>query len=197
MRLTRVTALCLAFIPAALPAEKVEHVKQELVWDMNPKAGIYTNKNTGVSLTQYIAGFKGHDAYPLSKNGIGRFDYWGEKGMIDIYLAHRAALNLPRQTDYATPFFRNYRPLLLKDAGTVGSEISSDLIYQAHGKRGKGHKISLYLVSSPKYDGKSVFDEFGVVQIGEFLLYYHGTFRSKDGLDDLAKFLRALGITPL
>jgi len=197
MRLTRVTALCLALIPVALHAQKVEHVKLDLVWDMNPKAGIYTNKNTGVSFTQHIAGFKGHDAYPLAKDGISRFQYWGERGMIDIYLTHRAAVNLPRQGNYATQFFRSYRPLLLKNAGKVGSETSSDLLYQANGKRGKGHKISLYLVSSPKYDGKSVYDEFGVVQIGEFLLYYRGTFMSKDGLDDLAKFLRALGITPL
>jgi hypothetical protein len=187
----------LALIPVALHAQKVEHVKLDLVWDMNPKAGIYTNKNTGVSFTQYIAGFKGQDAYFLAKDRIPRFGYSGERGWIDVYLTHRAAVNLPRQGDYATPFFRNYRPLLLKHAGKVGSETSSDLLYQANGKRGKGHRISLYLVSSPKYDGKSVYDEFGVVQIGEFLLYYRGTFTSKEGLDDLAKFLRAFGITPV
>ncbi len=117
--------------------------------------------------------------------------------MIDVYLTHRAAVNLSRQGNYATRFFRSYRPLLLKDAGKVRSETSSDLLYQAHGKRGKGRKISLYLVSSPKFDGRSVYDEFGVVQIDEFLLYFRGTFTSKDGLDDLAKFLRALGIIPL
>jgi hypothetical protein len=195
MRLARVTALCLALTPVAVHAQKVEHVKADLVWDMNPKAGIYTNKNTGVSFTQYIAGFKGHDAYPLSKDGISNFEYWGQNGMLHIYLAHRAAVNLPQQRNYASPFFKNYRALLLKDAGKVESETSSNLLYQANGKRGKGHKISLYLVSSPKYDGKSVYDEFGVVQIGEFLLYYRGTFASKEGLDDLAKFLRALGIT--
>jgi hypothetical protein len=197
MRLTRVTALCLALIPVALHAEKVEHVKPGLVWNMNPKAGIYTNENTGVSFTQNIAGFEGHDAYPLAKDGIANFSYWGKNGMIDIFLAHRAAVNLPQQRDYATPFCRNYRVLLLKHAGKVGSETSSDILYQANGKRGKGHKISLYLVSSPKYDGESVYDEFGVVQIGEFLLYYRGTFTRKEGLDDLAKFLRVFGITTL
>jgi len=168
---------------------------KELDWNMNFKAGIYTHKKTGVTFTEYMGGFKGHDAYPIAKDGIARFDYYGQKGMIDIYLTHRAAVNLPQQADYATPFFRNYRPLLLKNAGNVGAESSSDLLYQAHGKRGNGHKISLYLVSSPKFDGKSVYDEFGVVQIGEFLLYYRGTLMSRDGLDDLAKFLRALGIT--
>ncbi len=45
-------------MPVALHAEKGEHVKLDLVWDMNPKAGIYTNKNTGVSFTQNIAGFR-------------------------------------------------------------------------------------------------------------------------------------------
>ena len=195
MTLTRIIAVCLAFVPVALHAEKGEHVRETLEWDMNPAAGIYTNKNTGVSFTQYMGGFKGHDAYPLSKDGIARFDYYGERGMIDIYLTHRAAVNLPRQGDYATPFFKRYRPLLLKNAGKVASESSSDLLYQAHGRRGKGHKINLHLTSSPKYEGKSVYDEFGVVQIGEFLLYYRGTFLSKEGFDDLAKFLRALGIT--
>jgi hypothetical protein len=162
---------------------------------MHPAEGFYANKQTGVLFTQYMGGFKGINAYTFSKDGISRFEYWGEKGMIDIYLTHRAAVHLPRQGDYATPFFRSYRPLLLKNAGKIESETSSDLRYQANGKRGKGHKIDLYLVSSPKYDGKSVYDEFGVVQIGEFLLYYHGTFMSKEGLNDLAKFLRALGIT--
>lgn len=182
-------------MPAALHAQKIEHSKLDPVWDMNPAAGFYANKETGVSFTQYMGGFKGINAYTFSRDGISRFEYWGEKGMIDIYLTHRAAVNLPRQRDYATPFFRNYRPLLLKNAGKIGFESSSDLLYQAHGKRGKGHKINLHLVSSPKYDGKSVYDEFGVVQIGEFLLYYRGTFLSKEGFDDLAKFLRALGIT--
>ena len=82
MRLTRVTALCLALAPVALHAQKAEHVNLNMVWDMNPKAGIYTNKNTGVSFTQYIAGFRGHDAYPLSKDGIARFQYLGETGYI-------------------------------------------------------------------------------------------------------------------
>jgi len=180
----------------ALHAEKVENVKLDLVWDMNPTAGIYTNKNTGVSFTQNIAGFKGHNAYPLAKDGISDFEYWGQHGILNIHLAHRAAVNLPKQANYSTPFFKNYRPLLLKNAGKIESETSSGLVYQANGKRGKGHKINLYLVSSPKFDGKSVYDEFGVVQIGEFLLYYRGTFWSKDGLADLARFLRAIGITP-
>jgi hypothetical protein len=197
MRLTRATAFCLAFLPVVLHAEKVEHGTVELVWNMDFKAGVYTNKNTGVTFNQFMRGFKGHDAYPLSKDGIARFDYYGEKGMIDIYLTHRGAVNLLKQADYATPFFRNYRPLLLKNAGKVECETSSDIRYQAHGRRGKGHRIRLCLVSSPKYDGKSVFDEFGVVQIGEFLLYYRGTFMGEDGFDDLAQFLRALGITPI
>lgn len=165
-------------------------------WDMNFKAGIYVHKKTGITFTEYMGPFKGHDAYNISKDGIARFDYYGPNGVIDIYLAHRAAVSLPQQADYATPFFRKYRPLLLTNAGKVGSESSSDLVYQAHGKRGKGHKISLYLISSPKFQGKSVYDEFGVVQIGEFLLYYRATFMSKDGVNDLPKFLRALGIRP-
>jgi hypothetical protein len=197
MRLTKVMALVLSVLPVALHAEKAGPEMKELDWDMNFKAGIYTHKSTGVTFNQFMGGFKGHDAYPISKDGIARFDYFGERGMIDIYLTHRAAVNLPRQGDYATPFFKRYRPLLLKDAGKVESETSSDLLYQAHGRRGKGHRINLHLVSSPKFDGKSVYDEFGVVQIGEFLLYYRGTFTSKEGFDDLAKFLRALGITTI
>jgi len=91
----------------ALHAEKVEHVKLDLVWDMNPTAGVYTNKNTGVSFTQNIAGFKGHNAYPLAKDGIANFEYRGQNGMLNIHLAHRAAVNLPKQANYSTPFFKN------------------------------------------------------------------------------------------
>lgn len=195
MKLTRITALCLALIPVALHAQKIEHSKLDLVWDMHPAEGFYANKETGVSFTQYMGGFKGINAYTFSKDGISRFEYWQEKGMVDVYLARRAALNLPRQGDNAAQFFKNYRPLLLNNAGKVESETSSDLVYHANGKQGKGRKISLFLVSSPKFNGRSVYDEFGVVQIGEVLVYYRGTFVSKEGLDDLAKFLRALGIT--
>jgi hypothetical protein len=197
MRLIRIIALCLAFIPVCLHAEKAGPAMQELDWAMNFKAGIYTHKNTGVTFTQFMAGFKGHNAYPLAKDGIALFEFLGERGTVDIYLTHHAAVHLRPQTDYATPFFKSYRPLLLRNAGKVESEISSDLVYAANGKRGKGHRIQLYLVVSPKYAGKSVYDEFGVVQIGEFLLYYRGTFQSKEGFDDLAKFLRVLGIRPM
>src|SRR5436190_10240278 len=197
MRLIGIIALCLTLPAVCLDAEEAGPAMQERDWDMNFKAGIYKHKNTGVTFTQFMGGFKGHNAYPLAKDGIALFEFLGERGTVDIYLTHHAAVHLRPQTDYATPFFRSYRPFLLRNAGKVESDTSSDLVYAANGKRGKGHRIQLYLVASPKYAGKSVYDEFGVVQIGEFLLYYRGTYPSKEGFDDLAKFLRALGITPI
>src|SRR4029077_19312811 len=81
-----------------------------------------------------------------------------------------------------------------KGNGKFDSKSFFLLRYQSGGKTASGRGVVYHFVHSPELHGKQIWDEFGSVQIGQFLFSYRGSFIEKKGLDDLAAFLRAIGI---
>lgn len=168
-----------------------------LSWSTDSKTETYTNNDTKISFPKSVATFRRKEANPAKPDGSASFLYWGEKGFIRIELTHRALAGFPKPGDCTKPFVDAFRSTMREANGRSDLNQSFRLVYSGHGKQGKGEGTTYHFVASRELNGTSVYDEFGAVQVGDFLYYYRATFPEKAGLSDLAAFLHAIGVKKL
>jgi hypothetical protein len=182
-----VVALIMLSVSSLRAAEDV-HVQTS--WEINPGHQTYKNIETKVSLGPRIAVFRLHEALPGRSDGSAKFIYYGDKGFITLYHEPRALVGAASPAAYVDA----QSGAMEKGNGKFDSKLFFAAHYQAGGKTASGRCVVYHFIHSPEIDGKEVWDEFGVVQIGAFFFSYRGSFLAKSGLDDLATFLRAIGI---
>ena len=170
------------------PAAEEIHVQTS--WEINPSRQTYKNNDTKVSLGPRIAAFRLHEALPGRSDGSAKFIYYGDKGFITLYQEPCALVGIASPETYVT----GQSSAMEKGNGKFDSKFFFSIRYQAGGKTAAGRAVVYHFVHSPEIHGKEVWDEFGVVKIGEFFFSYRGSFLAESGLDDLATFLRAIGV---
>ena len=187
MRTTSVIAALTILSCASLRAADV-HVKTS--WEINVSAQTFKNNDTKVSLGPAIAAFRLNEANPARSDGTAKLIYYGKKGFITLYQEPRALVGARSPADYVAAECS----AMEKGNGKFDSKSFFRLDYQSGGKRASGNGVVYHFVHSPELYRKQIWDEFGCVQVGQFFFSYRGSFIEKSGLDDLAAFLRAIGI---
>jgi hypothetical protein len=188
MRPTPILVAHLMLLAASLHGADYVHVKT--AWDINVTNQTYKNNDTKVSLGPSIAAFRLHEAKPAQSNGSAQFIYHGKKGFITLYHELRAVVGSASPSAYVQASCS----AMEKGNGKFDSKSFFPLQYESGGKTASGRAVIYHFVHSPELYGKQIWDEFGSVQIGAFYFSYRGSFIEKSGLDDLAVFLRAIGI---
>jgi hypothetical protein len=173
--------------PATYAAEYV-HVKTS--WNIDATNQTYTNNDTKLSLGKSIAGFQLHEAKPVQADGSAQFIYWGKKGFITLYHEPRALVGASSAAAYVDA----QCGAMEKGNGKFDSKSFFGLRYVSGGKRASGRGVVYHFVHSPELHGKQIWDEFATVQVGDFFVSYRGSFIAASGLNDLASFLRAIGL---
>jgi hypothetical protein len=175
-------------LSASLHAADYVHVKTS--WDINVTHETYRNNDTKVSLGPTIAAFRLHEAKPVQADGSAKFIYHGKRGFITLYQEPRALVGAASPVAYVQASCS----AMEKGNGKFDSKSFFSLRYDSGGKTASGRGVVYHFVHSPELYGKQIWDEFGSVQIGAFYFSYRGSFIEKSGLDDLAAFLRSIGI---
>jgi hypothetical protein len=188
MRTSYLITAAIMVASASLHAADTVHVQTS--WEINFSHQTYKNNETKVSLGPRIAAFRLHEALPGRSDGSAKFLYYGDKGFITLYQEPRALVGAASSAAYVDA----QSSAMEKGNGKFDSKSFFAVRYQAGEKTASGRAVVYHFVHSPEIHGKEVWDEFGVVQIGEFFFSYRGSFLAKSGLDDLATFLRAIGI---
>jgi hypothetical protein len=163
-------------------------------WAFDPKSGSWANKDTGLSLRKTTADFKLTHADPVEKEGSSSFEYEGARGVITVILEHRVVGGYPGGDDCTPAVRANYLELMHKNYGKTDSERSFRLEYVRSTNRGRGVGTVCHFLSFPDFGGDPAYSEVGAVLIGDYLIEYRGTFVNKVGLQDLNRFLAAVGI---
>jgi hypothetical protein len=176
----------------ALGAED-EYIRGHTSWTINSKDQLYINDDTKVSFTKAIAGFRLYEAKPATEDGSAKFTYHGTNGFITLYHMPRAVAGNWGRPDFVRRYVDAVRDVMKKGNGRFDSEKLFTVTYQKNGKRGTGYGATYHFLASPENRGQPVYDEFGAVQIGEFMYTYRGSFLNKAGFADLARFLQAAG----
>jgi hypothetical protein len=162
-------------------------------WSRDPKTGVWTAPEVGLTLRKSIAGFQQKSAEPYDKDGSA-FGYWGKHGAVSLIIERRGAGGYPGTGD-CTPHVRaNYLKVMHEKYGKTDSERSFGLIYGSSGKAGRGVGTLCHFASFPTWGGLPVYSEVGAVLIGDILLEYRYTFANPTGSADLSAFLRAIGM---
>lgn len=182
--------LAIAF--ASPIAAKMVHVAID--WSFDQKSGAWTSGDTGLTLCTKIAGFAQTRAEPVKADGRAGFGYAGPRGVITLYIEHRLAVGYPASGDI-TPEARRVSLQEMHEAyGKTDSEKSFRLSFRSNGKQGRGVGTVCHFLSFPKRGDPPGYSEVGVVLIGDFLFTYRGSFIDQEGLEDLNRFLTALGV---
>jgi hypothetical protein len=181
-------AVLMALSFSSLLAAEDVHIQTS--WEINPSHQTYKNNDTKVSLGPRIAAFRLHEALPGRSDGSAKFIYYGDNGFITLYQEPCALVGIATPGAYVTA----QSSAMEKGNGKFDSKSFFAVRYHAGGQTGSGRSVVYHFIHSPEIEGKEVWDEFGVVQIGPFFFSYRGSFLAKSGLDDLAIFLRAIGI---
>ncbi|MEP6810258.1 MAG: hypothetical protein ABI992_08455 [Chthoniobacterales bacterium] len=178
----------LTLLSASVHAADYVHVKTS--WDINVTKQTYKNNDTKVSFGPAIAAFRLHEAKPAQADGSAQFIYHGKRGFITLYHDLRAVVGFGSPAAYVQAICG----AMEKGNGKFDSKSFFSLRYESGGKSASGRGVVYHFVHSPELYGKQIWDEFGTVRIGEFYFSYRGSFVERRGLDDLAAFLRAIGI---
>ena len=182
----------LAIVAASPVAAKMVHVAID--WRFDQKSGAWTSGNTGLTLRPKIAEFTQTRAEPVKADGRAGFGYAGRRGVITLYIEHRLAVGYPASGDI-TPEARRVSLQEMHEAyGKTDSEKSFRLSFRGGGKQGNGVGTICHFLSFPKRGDPPAYSEVGVVLIGDFLFTYRGSFIDKEGVNDLNRFLAALGV---
>jgi hypothetical protein len=182
--------LVASLMQLSAPLHAAEYVHVKTSWDINVTKQTYRNNDTKVSLGPTIAAFRLHDAKPAQSDGSAQFIYHGQKGFITLYHELRAVVGSASPAAYVQASCS----AMEKGNGKFDSKSFFSLRYESGGKAASGRGVVYHFVHSPELYGKQIWDEFGTVQIGAFYFSYRGSFIEKKGLDDLAAFLRSIGI---
>ncbi len=188
MKRTPFLIASLMLLSASLHAADYVHVKTS--WDINVAHQTYRNNDTKVSLGPAIAAFRLHEAKPVQADGSAQFIYHGKRGFITLYHEPRALVGAA----FPAAYVQASCSAMEKGNGKFDSKSFFSLRYDSGGKTASGRGVVYHFIHSPELYGKQIWDEFGSVQIGEFYFSYRGSFIEKNGLDDLAAFLRSIGI---
>ncbi len=168
--------------------------KADISWSQNPQTGVYTNDQTKITFPRSIAGFTQTRASTANKDGSASFAYKGNNGVITVFLSHRLTAGIPG-TDDCAPRFRDGFVRMMKAAnGATDLDQPFAFTLATGGKSLNGVGTTMHFVSSPQVGGP-MYLEVGVVLVGDFLYYYRGIFLEQVGLDDLAAFVKELGVT--
>ena len=186
MRKSVVLVLLLAVGTMAQAASKTVHLSIE--WTFDSKHGLWTSRDTGISLPKKIAGFRQNRAEPAQKDGSASFGYSGTHGVVTIFIEHRLIAGFDGTGDCTSAARDNYLQVMHKSYGKTDSEQSFQLAYNGGGKRGRGVATLCHFRSFPGFDGRPVYSEVAIVLIGDFLLECRGTFIDKAGVAELNVF---------
>lgn len=183
-------AVIAAILLTSITAHAADTVHVQTSWEINPKRQTYKNAETQVSLGPRIASFRLHEAEPARSDGSAKFLYYGQTGFITLYQEPCVVVG----ASYATAYVDAQSSAMEKDNGKFDSKLRFALRYKSGRQTALGQGIVYHFLHSPEIHGQQVWDEFGVVRIGQFFFSYRGSFIARSGLDDLAVFLRAIGI---
>ena len=186
--------LLLATLTVLMTAVVSRGETADVSWAKNSKTDSYINLQTKIEFPRRVASFARDRATPAHDDGSASFGYSGDSGVITLYLRHRGISDCPREGDCIPRFLASYRDDLKRSYGKFDSEKSFALRGQCGGQSVRGGGTTYHFLHFPAMAGASVYSEIGAVQVGDFIYYYRGSFPAKNGLADLAAFLRALGL---
>ncbi len=166
----------------------------DVSWTIDKKTNSYINQQTKITFRSRVASFTRDRATPANDDGSATFGYSGRSGVITLYLRHRGISDCMREGDCVPRFLASYRQDLKQNYGKSDSESSFSLRGRCGGQEVRGAGTTFHFLHFPAKGGTSAYSEVGAVQVGDFIYYYRGSFPHKNGLVDLAAFLRALGL---
>jgi hypothetical protein len=184
------TALALVWV--TLATADAESGTARITWTITPGTESYVNNQTKLAFKKSIGGFRLDNANPAKSDGSASFGYWGKKGIITVYLSHRGPLGCGAGADCARQEVEGFRAEMKKLHGKYDQERVFGLRRRSS-PRGAG--AMYHFLAFPNGQGQPAFSEVGAVEVGEFVLIYRATFVDRGGLDELATFLRAFGVT--
>ena len=137
-----------------------------------------------------MGGFRQTKAEPYNKDGIATFGYSGEYGIITVWLMHRGPMGCGAGVDCAGGQVDTYRTEMKRLYGKFDQERS--FVLRRDKQRGRG--TMYHFLKFPDSAGGPVFSEVGAFEVGDFVYCYRATFMDKNGLNDLARFLKEFGV---
>lgn len=188
----RFAFVCVAFL-LGFSSATAESGKPEISWRKDPRTGVYTNVQTGLSFPLEIAGFKQTRATPAGKDGGASFAYACDDGVVTLYLTHRLIHGFT-DTEGATAKFRDmFLAIMRKAHGEADLDQAFTFVFSHGDKTYSGKGGTVHFVRSPLLKS-AAYSEFGTVLVGDFFYYYRATFAHARGLEQLAVFLTELNV---
>jgi hypothetical protein len=159
-----------------LSGASVDGATAHITWTIAPQTDTYTNDQTKLTFRKSMGGFRQTKAKPYDKDGTATFGYSDKYGIITVWLMHRGPMGCGAGVDCA--------------GGQVDQERS--FVLRRGKQRGRG--TMYHFLKFPDSAGGPVFSEVGAFEVGDFVYCYRATFMDKNGLDDLARFLKEFGV---
>jgi len=184
--LASLACLMLALLPA-------EGATAHITWTITPGTQTYVNDQTKIGFAKSVGGFRLHEANPAKADGSATFFYWGKRGIITVYFAHRGPMGCGPGVDCARRDVEGFRAEMKRLHGKFDLERAFRL--QRRGSKNIGWGAVYHFLAFPNGTGRPVYSEVGAVEAGDFVFSYRGTFVDKAGLDDLARFVGTFGVT--
>lgn len=172
-----------------LTFSRSEKVELEISWRINPSDNSYVNDQTGIAFLEHVAGFDRFRAEPTKPDGSASFAYKNAEGVVTVSLKHKLIAGFSGPNPVYATFFSTFQTGLDDIHGKAMGREEQKIVYRAGSNQHEGLMYSCsYLESKELKPGR--FTSLAVVQIGDFLYVFRGTFLNKKGIDSFVSLLQ-------